>query len=66
VEFRKKYGADTILQDYTPPEVIQKYFTGGFFGEDREGRPVWYDNFGNVDPRGTVISSNFYLLLFST
>ena len=46
------YGADTILQDYTPPEVIKKYFPGGFFGEDREGRPVWYDNFGNVDSRG--------------
>ena len=54
MEFRKKYGADTILQDYTPPEVMKKYFPGGFFGEDREGRPVWYDNFGNVDPRGTI------------
>ena len=50
--FRQQYGADTILQDYTPPEVIKKYFPGGLFGEDREGRPVWYDNFGNVDSRG--------------
>ena len=52
MEFRKEYGADTILEDYTPPEVIKKYFPGGFFGEDREGRPIWYDNFGNVDSRG--------------
>ena len=52
MEFRKQYGADTILEDYTAPEVIKKYFPGGFFGEDREGRPVWYDNFGNVDSRG--------------
>ena len=54
MEFRKRYGADTILQDYTPPEVLKKYFPGGFFGEDREGRPVWYDNFGNVDSRGLL------------
>ena len=33
-------------------QVLAKYFPGSFFGEDREGHPVWYDNFGNLDPRG--------------
>ena len=52
MEFREKYGLDTILTDYEPPEVIQKYLPGGFFGEDREGHPVWYDVSGNIDARG--------------
>ena len=52
MEFRKKYGMDTILEDYEPPEVIRKYLPGGFFGEDREGHPVWYDISGNNDARG--------------
>ena len=67
MEFRKQYGADTILQDYTPPEVMKKYFPGGFFGEDREGRPVWYDNFGNVDSRGTKSEEEYCetVLLYS-
>ena len=56
MEFRKKYGLDTILTDYEPPEVIQKYVPGGFFGEDREGHPVWYDVSGNVDARGESLS----------
>ena len=35
-------------------QVLQKFFPGGFFGEDREGHPVWYDNLGNLDFRGKV------------
>ncbi|XP_064392020.1 SEC14-like protein 2 isoform X2 [Halichondria panicea] len=50
--FRAEQGVDTILQDWTPPEVLQKCFPGGFFGEDRDGHPVWYDNYGNMDFRG--------------
>ena len=53
---RKKYGADTILQDWTPPEVLQKCFPGGFFGEDRDGDPVYYDSIGNLDFRGVCLS----------
>lgn len=45
-------GCDTILEDWSPPEVLQKCFPGGFFGEDREGSPVWYDNMGNLDFKG--------------
>ena len=56
MEFRKKYGMDTILADYEPPEVIKKYVPGGFFGEDLEGHPVWYDKSGNYDARGKRVS----------
>ena len=52
MKYREQYGADTILHDYTPPVVLQKHFPGGFFGEDRAGHPVWYDNFGNLDFKG--------------
>ena len=100
MKFRKEIGADTILEDWTPPEVsdhgrslnnlmsdittpcsssslpdlplssphallplssllpilppkvLKKCFPGGFFGEDREGNPVWYDAMGNIDFKG--------------
>ncbi len=52
MEYRKKYGADTILEDWEPSEVMNECISGGFFGEDIDGHPVWYDNFGNLDPRG--------------
>lgn len=49
---RVKYEADTIMQTYTPPEVLQKCVPGGYFGEDRDGHPVWYDNVGTLDFKG--------------
>ena len=52
MEYRRKYGADTILEDWQPFAVMNECIAGGYFGEDREGHPVWYDNFGNLDPRG--------------
>ena len=33
-------------------EVLKLCFPGGFFGEDREGHPTWWDCTGNQDPRG--------------
>lgn len=47
-----RFGANTILDDWTPPEVLTLCFPGGFFGEDRGGHPVWYDCMGNLDFRG--------------
>ena len=52
MEYRKKYGADTILEDYTPPALFEECLAGEYFGEDLDGHPVWYDNIGNLDPRG--------------
>ena len=56
VDFRQRYELDTILEEWTPPEVLAKYTPGGFFGEDREGHPVWYDCMGNLDFRGVCVS----------
>ena len=42
------------MEDWTPPEVLINCFPGGFFGEDKDGRPVWYDCMGNLDFRGEL------------
>ena len=55
IDFRQRYELDTILQEWKPPEVLVKYTPGGFFGEDREGHPVWYDCMGNLDFRGEAV-----------
>ena len=36
-------------------QVLEKYLTGGFFGEDKEGHPVFYDFLGNLDVKGIVL-----------
>ncbi|KAM9306367.1 SEC14-like protein 2 [Pholidichthys leucotaenia] len=57
VEFRKQMKVDTILTDYKPPEVIEKYVSGGMCGYDREGSPIWYDVIGPLDPKGLLMSA---------
>ncbi|XP_036454744.1 SEC14-like protein 2 [Colossoma macropomum] len=58
LEFRKHMKADTIITDWKPPEVLEKYFSGGMCGYDREGSPVWYDVIGPVDPKGLLLSAS--------
>uniref|UniRef100_A0A3P9L707 SEC14-like lipid binding 7 n=1 Tax=Oryzias latipes TaxID=8090 RepID=A0A3P9L707_ORYLA len=58
VEFRKQMRLDTIVSDWTPPEVIQKYVSGGMCGYDREGSPVWFDVIGPLDPKGLLMSAS--------
>ena len=43
MEWRKKNGIDTILEDWEPPEVLVKYSPGGFTGFDKKGGPIWID-----------------------
>ncbi|KPP74365.1 SEC14-like protein 2-like, partial [Scleropages formosus] len=58
LEFRKHMKADTITTDWRPPEVIEKYLSGGMCGYDREGSPIWYDVIGPVDPKGLLLSAS--------
>ena len=44
---------DEVLE-WTPPEVLQCFYPGGWFGEDKEGSPVYYDPVGNIDLRGQL------------
>ncbi|KAK5852208.1 hypothetical protein PBY51_023696 [Eleginops maclovinus] len=57
VEFRRKMNVDTIISDWKPPEVIEKYVSGGMCGYDREGSPIWYDVIGPLDPKGLLMSA---------
>ncbi|KAK2818566.1 hypothetical protein Q5P01_024127 [Channa striata] len=57
VEFRKQMRVDTIISEWTPPEVIEKYVSGGMCGYDREGSPIWYDIIGPLDPKGLLLSA---------
>ncbi|XP_061752788.1 SEC14-like protein 2 [Nerophis ophidion] len=58
LEFRKQMKVDTIISDWRPPEVIEKYLSGGMCGYDREGSPIWYDVIGPVDPKGLFLSAS--------
>ncbi|XP_032236045.1 SEC14-like protein 2 isoform X2 [Nematostella vectensis] len=53
---RKKMGLDNILDTYKVPEVLQKYYPGGYFGYDIEGVPVFIDPLGNIDFKGLLLS----------
>ncbi len=50
------FSTDCKLQYTVIPtsvQVVTKYLPGSFFGEDRKGRPVFYDFMGNLDVKGT-------------
>ncbi|KAM7368531.1 hypothetical protein PAMP_012865 [Pampus punctatissimus] len=57
VDFRRHMKVDTIISDWKPPEVIEKYVSGGMCGYDREGSPIWYDVIGPLDPKGLLLSA---------
>lgn len=58
LEFRRHMRVDSIIEEFTPPEVIDKYVSGGSCGYDREGSPVWYDVVGPLDPKGLLMSAS--------
>uniref|UniRef100_A0A1I8GJG4 CRAL-TRIO domain-containing protein n=1 Tax=Macrostomum lignano TaxID=282301 RepID=A0A1I8GJG4_9PLAT len=39
LEWRREFRADEILEEFAMPTVLADYYTGGFCGHDREGRP---------------------------
>ncbi|XP_067341338.1 SEC14-like protein 2 isoform X2 [Channa argus] len=57
VDFRKQMRVDTIITEWNPPEVIEKYVSGGMCGYDKEGSPIWYDVIGPLDPKGLLLSA---------
>jgi hypothetical protein len=54
--WRKKHGVDKILSEYQIPAVVRDYFPGGWFHEDREGRPVYHLRLGQMDVKGIIRS----------
>ncbi|KAF8790860.1 SEC14-like protein 2 isoform X2 [Argiope bruennichi] len=56
IAFRRKIGADTILEDYKVPELIDQCFPRGYIGPDKDGCPVRYLPFKFLDLKGFAFS----------
>lgn len=53
MEYRKQYDVDNICQTFTLSKAEEKlidYYPKGYYGVDKQGRPVYIERLGKLNP----------------
>ncbi|KAI8794138.1 SEC14-like protein 1 isoform X1 [Biomphalaria glabrata] len=54
--WRKLHNIDKILEGYKLPEVLERYYPGGWHYCDKDGRPLYIIKLGQMDVKGLMRS----------